>query len=95
MKAASIASGLSQAHIDGAIVDGNHADYDKYRKIWNGVADRRPAAIVRARNVEDVLKTVRVAADLFLDPSEVQDALVFNHRHRLSRGDSGALYELG
>ena len=63
MNAVGLGTKLSQARIDGVIVDGNHADYDKYRRIWNGVADRRPAAIVRARTVEDVRKTVRVAAD--------------------------------
>ena len=54
---------LSKARMDGLILGRDHADYDKYRRIWNGLADRRPAVIVRALSVEDVQKTVRIAAE--------------------------------
>jgi FAD/FMN-containing dehydrogenase len=62
MDATSLGSELSQVRMDGLIVGKGHAEYDKYRRIWNGLADRRPAAIVRARSVEDVRNTVRIAA---------------------------------
>lgn len=54
---------LSNVGLDGVIVDRDHVDYDKYRRIWNGLADRRPMAIVRARTVDDIKKTVLVAAE--------------------------------
>ncbi len=63
MDAISLGRELSQTLMDGLIVDRGHPEYDKYRRIWNGLADRRPAAIVRARSVDDVRKTVRIAAD--------------------------------
>lgn len=52
------AAGLSSD----AIVPGQ-ADYDNARRVWNGLFDRRPAAIVQARCVEDVQRSVSVAAD--------------------------------
>jgi FAD binding domain-containing protein len=62
MNDAAVGGSLSSAQMDGLVVDRNHVDYDKYRRIWNALADRRPSAIVRARNVEDVRKTVQIAA---------------------------------
>jgi FAD/FMN-containing dehydrogenase len=62
MDATSIGSEFSQERMDGSIIDRDHAGYDKYRRIWNGLADRRPTAIVRARSVDDVRKTIRIAA---------------------------------
>ncbi|MEK1895259.1 MAG: FAD-binding oxidoreductase [Rhizobium sp.] len=44
------------------VITADHQDYDRYRKIWNGVADRRPAAIVRPQSVDDVRKAVHAAA---------------------------------
>ena len=63
MDATSLGGELSQVRMDGLIVDRDHTEYDKYRRIWNGLADRRPAAIVRALTVDDVKKTVKIAAD--------------------------------
>ncbi|TCL73603.1 FAD-binding oxidoreductase [Rhizobium sp. BK251] len=53
---------LSVAAFDCPVITSGHEDYDRYRKVWNGVADRRPAAIVRARGLEDVRKAVVAAA---------------------------------
>ena len=61
MDATLIGSEFFQARMDGSIIDRDHAEYDKYRRIWNGLADRRPTAIVRACSVDDVIKTVRIA----------------------------------
>jgi FAD/FMN-containing dehydrogenase len=51
------------SRINGTVIGGDHADYEKLRKVWNGLWDRRPAAIVRATNEADVAKVVRIAAE--------------------------------
>lgn len=53
---------LASARCDGSMIDPGHAEYDHGRKVWNGVIDRRPAAILRAANVEDVRRVIDVAA---------------------------------
>ena len=63
MDAASLIGQLSQARFDGHVVDRSHAAYDTHRKIWNGLADRYPSAIIRATSVDDVKNTVRIAAE--------------------------------
>ena len=62
MENAHLAGELEQTGIEGEILDPSHAEYDQRRRVWNGLADRRPAAIMRATVVSDVVKTVRVAA---------------------------------
>ena len=57
-----LVSELASARMDGDIVDRDHAGYDKLRRVWNAMADRRPAVIVRARSVSDVEKVVAAAA---------------------------------
>ncbi len=49
-----------------AIMPGNEG-YDLARKVWNGMIDRRPAVIVRAADVADVITAVRFARDQRLD----------------------------
>ena len=56
-----IAKVFDDAEADGTVVGPYHDSYERLRRVWNGVADRRPAAIVRARNAADVIKTVEVA----------------------------------
>ncbi|QRM55928.1 FAD-binding oxidoreductase [Sinorhizobium sp. BG8] len=53
---------LSAAGCRCPVMTPGHPDYDRYRKVWNGIADRRPAAIVRPDNVDDVLRAVSAAA---------------------------------
>jgi FAD/FMN-containing dehydrogenase len=53
---------FAHACLDGDIVDRVHRDYDRCRRVWNAMADRRPQAIVRARSVADVQKIVAAAA---------------------------------
>lgn len=53
---------LCNLNLDGEVVTKGHDEYELRRRVWNAMADRRPAAIVRARNVADVEKTVSVAA---------------------------------
>ena len=47
---------------DGLVVPGS-ADYDRRRRIWNAVVDRRPAAIVRPTTADGVAAVVRAAAE--------------------------------
>ncbi|HSA79904.1 MAG TPA: FAD-binding oxidoreductase [Geminicoccaceae bacterium] len=63
MDAAVLIRDLNHAHLDGDVVDRDHATYDRLRRTWNAMADRRPAVIVRARSVADVEKVVAAAAD--------------------------------
>ena len=37
--------------------------YEEARRVWNGMIDRRPAAIARARTTEDVVAAVRFARE--------------------------------
>ena len=56
-------SDLGSRQIEGDIIDPRHDHYDRARCVWNGMADRRPAVIVRARSVADVEKVVATAAE--------------------------------
>lgn len=38
-------------------------DYDATRQIWNGMIDRKPAMIVRATSIADVMQAVRIARE--------------------------------
>ena len=40
---------------------GDH-NYDDARRVWNGMIDKRPALIVRAAAVTDVIQAVELAA---------------------------------
>jgi FAD/FMN-containing dehydrogenase len=46
----------------GVVVPGS-ADFDRRRRIWNAVVDRRPAAIVRPTTAGEVAAVVRAAAE--------------------------------
>jgi hypothetical protein len=37
------------------------SEYDEARRVWNGMIDKRPAAIARCRNVSDVAACLRFA----------------------------------
>ena len=62
MDAAIFAREFARARMEGDVVDRDHPEYDRLRRVWNAVADRRPAGVVRARSVSDVEKVVAVAA---------------------------------
>jgi FAD/FMN-containing dehydrogenase len=63
MTGTSVVVDLARAHLDGAVVGLEHADYDRLRRVYNGIIERRPAAVVRAATVNDVQKVVRIAGD--------------------------------
>jgi FAD/FMN-containing dehydrogenase len=54
---------LARTHLKGAIVDRSHAQYDRLRRVNNGLIERRPVAVVRARSTSDVQNVVRIAAE--------------------------------
>jgi FAD/FMN-containing dehydrogenase len=39
------------------------AEYDVFRRVWNGMIDRKPAVIVRPTSIADVMQAVRSARD--------------------------------
>src|SRR3954462_4812326 len=47
----------------GEIILPGDTGYDEARRVWNGMIDRRPALVVRPRNVADVTAAVRFARD--------------------------------
>lgn len=63
MDTAALARDLAKADFDGVLVDAGHVQYDRLRRVNNGLIDRRPAAIVRATSKHDVQKVVRIAAE--------------------------------
>ena len=52
--------------IDGAVLEPDDDGYDDARRVWNGMIDRRPIAIVRASGVGDIAPTIRRARELEL-----------------------------
>src|SRR5689334_7560788 len=54
---------LGRVQLDGVVVDSDHAQYERLRRVNNGLIDRRPVAIVRAKSKHDVQKVVRIAAE--------------------------------
>ena len=49
------------AHVRGPVLFPGEAGYDQARHIWNGMIDRRPAVIVRASGVADVIAALDFA----------------------------------
>src|SRR6185312_12342712 len=63
MDSVTLARDLANANLDGVLVDRDHVQYDRLRRVNNGLIDRRPAAIVRAASKRDVQTVVRIAAE--------------------------------
>jgi FAD/FMN-containing dehydrogenase len=49
--------------IGGAVIRSDNPDYDAARQVWNGMIDRRPAAIARCRTTDDVVAAVNFARE--------------------------------
>ena len=44
--------------VQGHIITEKDQEYDSVRKIWNGMIDKRPLAIVKCTSTDDVINTV-------------------------------------
>ena len=47
----------------GEVIEPGHPDYDQARVVWNAIADRRPALVVRPRSVDDVIVAIEFARE--------------------------------
>jgi FAD/FMN-containing dehydrogenase len=52
--------------LEGVVIDPGDDRYDEARRVWNGMIDRRPLAIVRAASTDDIAPTIRAARELDL-----------------------------
>ena len=52
-----------KAHLHGELICPYDHGYDAARRVWNGMIDKYPAAIVRCADVVDVVTAVRFARD--------------------------------
>jgi FAD/FMN-containing dehydrogenase len=52
--------------IVGPVLEPGDEGYEDARRVWNGMIDRRPVAVVRASDVSDIGPTIRRARDLGL-----------------------------
>lgn len=55
-----------QARFRGEVVDSAHPAYDSARKVYNGMIDKRPQAIVRCADTADVMSAVNYARESHL-----------------------------
>lgn len=60
---------LLRSRFAGEVLTPESLGYDDARRIWNGMIDRRPAAIARCTRPEDVIEVVRFAAQQELYPA--------------------------
>src|SRR3990170_6243583 len=49
--------------LTGDVIGPDHAEYETARAIWNGMIDKRPAAIARSADADDVATAVRFATE--------------------------------
>jgi FAD/FMN-containing dehydrogenase len=49
--------------VSGQVIDAQSQAYDEERRVWNGMIDRRPLAIVRAASTADIPPVLRLARD--------------------------------
>ena len=58
-----------RTHFRGEILTPESAGYNQARQIWNGMIDRRPAAILRCTGPDDVRAAVRFAVEQDIYPA--------------------------
>src|SRR5580693_446790 len=58
-----------QSQFRGEILTPSSSDYEASRRIWNGMIDRRPAAIARCSGPADVKAAIQFAVDQDLYPA--------------------------
>jgi hypothetical protein len=47
-------NGLTPDHFTGEVILPGDRDYEDARRVWNGMIDRKPRAVLRARAVGDI-----------------------------------------
>ena len=52
-----------RARLVGELITPEHQEYESTRAVWNGMIDKRPAAIARCADADDVALAVRFAAE--------------------------------
>jgi hypothetical protein len=55
-----------RANVACPVLDVSHIDFEKARRVWNGMIDRRPLAIVCCSSISDVMQAVRFAREVNL-----------------------------
>ena len=50
--------------ISGPVITERDPEYDAARRVWNGMTDRRPLAVVRAAGPDDVAAAIQVASEM-------------------------------
>lgn len=55
------------AHLQGRVITPADRDYQVARLVYNGMVDKRPAAIVRVAGTDDVVAAVRIAQEYGVD----------------------------
>ena len=58
-----------RASIRGQLLLKNDTEFDKIRRVWNAMIDKRPAMIVRCLGVTDVVEAVKFALLVFSLPT--------------------------
>jgi FAD/FMN-containing dehydrogenase len=58
---------MTRAEADGRLLDDGHPEYDGARTVWNAMVDRRPRAIVRCTNADDVAEAIRYGRERGLE----------------------------
>ena len=52
-----------RAQVHGTLIGPHDESYEQARKVWNGMIDKRPALILRAADVDDIVAGVRFARE--------------------------------
>ncbi|MEX5262375.1 FAD-binding protein, partial [Kocuria sp. CPCC 205263] len=50
-----------QDRLTGGLVEPGDPDYDRARRVWNGLIDARPRAVVRAGDLDDIDRALAAA----------------------------------
>ena len=58
----SLVPGL-RARMRGELIRPGDENYDEYRKVWNGMIDKKPALIARCASVADIIASVNFARE--------------------------------
>ena len=51
------------SRLRGPVIDRTHPEYDRARRVWNGMIDRYPAVVARCTGTADVVDAVRLAGE--------------------------------